>query len=222
MRLRSFIMKCKGLKTLFFIPVIFLLILVPLAVNAIVSIYHLPEMAYAEVEKVLILSIPIVSVFWASLMFRDTVDGEIRELIYPFEIARRSQLPEMLLITFVYCAFTVPALVLTAVSIPGVVDIAALLVTMWVYVFFYNGICYLVLHLRGKTLAGIMVPILYYGLSVSLLQETPFALQQILSVYSWQQQLPAALVILAALYLLGFAADRKDRIKKQILKRASR
>lgn len=214
MRAKAFFLKLKGMKLLFFVPLIYLLVLFPLTIYALSRAYSLPSLFYEEVSKILLTGIPIVTVFWVALLMRDMIDGEIRELIYPHEIARHSQLPEVLTIIAIYFLLSIPDFLMLRNFLPEYAeDIQNMAVSVFFSTFVLGGLCYFFLFLFGKTLAGIIIPALLYSLSVTIFAYTEWDFTVIFSPYSVVLNLPLYFGILAVVFLAGFIADRKEQIK---------
>ncbi len=210
MRIKALYLKLKGLKMYFFIPIAFAWILIPISMNALsVSSFDL-KTVFDQCVEVLQQTIPVAALFWVGLLLKDCADGEIKELIYPYEMAYDSKLPETLMVLVVFFIITIPDFFLLNWIFPG--REAAVLTaagTSCYLLFFFGALCYIFIFLTGRTIAGIILPLLYYSGATMVLKETPLNIYNMTTAAVFWDKLWILVVIMVVLFALGFVFDRK-------------
>ncbi|MBO1679194.1 hypothetical protein [Bittarella massiliensis (ex Durand et al. 2017)] len=167
----------KNLKTLFWVPLVFLFVVMPVCIGGIFN-------ASAEYEREAILQtlifmqqiIPIFSTWWIVFILREYIDGDGAEILYTYEGIYTSKLKVVLLTLGVYlvCAATDYLLLWFLYPTQGELFLLDYLKTAFIC-FFLNGGTYFLMYFLRSTVVGIVSSIVYYfAISLSGQMGNPF------------------------------------------------
>lgn len=102
MNLKLMYLSMKNLKVYYFIPLIFLYIVIPILDIGLINMSGNIENAYlsifAEAEKY----IPILSLWWTTFIFKEYIDGDGNEVLYCIESSRKLKIYHIALIFIWY------------------------------------------------------------------------------------------------------------------------
>ena len=154
----------KNIKSLFWVPVVLLLIVMPVVVGALYNAMADQEsIALQNILTIFQQIIPLFSTWWLVFILREYIDGDGAEILYTYESVYRSKLGVVLLTLACYLlVLAADYLLLSVLYLKWAGLIWIDFVKMSIICLFFNSFVYLIMYLLRSTTAGIICSILYY------------------------------------------------------------
>ncbi len=214
----------KNIKSLFWVPIVLLFILIPVVIGTLYN--TMAEQEAAALQQMLRIFqqvTPLFSTWWLVFILREYIDGDGAEILYTYEGVYRSKLGLVLFTLACYLALLAFDYAFLSVLYAKWTSIIWVdYVKMGVVCLFFTGLTYLVMYLLRSTIAGMVCSILYYfAISLSGQMSNPF-----ISVYfdygggqtgfvspmDLKTRYIPVLFLAAALFVLAYIRERQYRI----------
>lgn len=158
----------KNLKTYYFIPLIFLYILIPILDFGLVNMTGNIENAYVTIFRESEKYIPILSLWWTTFIFKEYIDEDGNEILYCVEPSGKLKIHHVALI-FIWYIMHVSILFL----VYGLFWDNVLLEFLKTVIqcFFFTSLLYMLIYTLKSTIISFMVILIYELLSLFINSE---------------------------------------------------
>lgn len=175
MRLRLLYLSMKRKKIPYLIPIFIIFVLVPFMIYSNVQVYGIETVEPQESIQMLI---PIFSLWWIFLSFKEYIDGEGLEILYVYLPKRKSKLQDILLLFSWYALHVVLLHVALSLWFPFMlISCLQCLIQCCFFVMIY----YALIFLLKTTTISYMILLVYYFMCMFFSSRTIF---EIITVFS--------------------------------------